>query len=253
MPYFFLSMAAHDGPMKLANWIKRAWQRPVNDDTMSFETTCFLLTTQVPRPTERRADPRVLPFLPLARLERAAGESLCRIRNISAGGMMAEVSEPLEAEEAVTIEIHSHRRIPARVAWIRGPNAGFRFDETVDLRAIFSNGRPRIGYRPRPPRMDMSCPATLRIAGLFHHVEIRDISAGGMKVALATRVAEGTPVIVAVDHLKPVRGRIRWWTGGIAGIAFEQMLPFEDLILWLGKRIEIASVMEAARRYDHRP
>lgn len=236
------------GPMKLGDWIKRAWRRPPEDDDLSFETACFLLTTQVPRPTERRADPRVLPFLPLARLERVAGASLCRIRNISAGGMMAELSEPVDADEAIIIEIHSHRRIPARVAWIRGANAGFRFDETVDLRTIFSNGRPRIGYRPRPPRMEMSCPATLRIAGLFHHVDIRDISAGGIKVALATRVAEGTPVIVAVDHLRPVRGRIRWWTDGIAGVAFEQMLPFEDLILWLGKRIEIASVEETVRR-----
>ncbi|WP_106639921.1 PilZ domain-containing protein [Allosphingosinicella vermicomposti] len=234
--------------MTLGDWIKRAMGRGAGEDELSFETACVQLTTQIPRPTDRRADPRVLPFLPIARLERAMGESLCRIRNISAGGMMAQCADPLEADEAVTIEVHSDRRIPARVAWIREGNAGFRFDAAVDVRTIFSSGRPRIGYRPRPPRMEISCAATIRIAGIFHHVTIEDISAGGMKVALPKRVRDGTPVIVTVDHLKPVRGRIRWWKDGIAGIAFDRMLPFEDLILWLGKRIEIASVMGAARR-----
>jgi hypothetical protein len=229
--------------MTLSDWIKR--RRGGVDDAVAFDTALFSLTTQVPRPTERRADPRALPFLPVAKLVRASGDSLCRIRNISAGGLMAEVTEALDAEEAVTIEIHSGRRIPANVAWIRDANAGFRFAAEVDIRTVFSGERPRIGYRPRPPRLDLGCKATVRIGRVFHEVAVQDISAGGMKVALAASGIAGKKVVVTIEHLPPVKGSVRWWKDGMAGIAFDRMLPFEELTGWLGKRIDVASVRGA--------
>ena len=229
--------------MKLGRWIRR--RRRISDEA-AFDSACVSLTTQVPRPTERRADPRVVPLLPAAKLVRDGGESLCRIHNMSAGGLLAELSDgdvPPEPGEILVIELRSDRRMTAGVAWVRGRNVGLRFAAEVDLRTIFSGVRPRIGYRPRPPRLELNCTATVRIGGVYHKVEVRDISGGGMKVALGGKDLAGKKAVVTVEHLPPVRGEVRWQTGGMAGIAFDQMLSFDELALWLGKRIEVASVL----------
>ena len=59
----------------------------------SFESTTFTLSTAVPRPSERRSDPRLLPTLRVAKLVGPAGEQLIRVRNISAGGLAAETAQ----------------------------------------------------------------------------------------------------------------------------------------------------------------
>lgn len=229
--------------MNLGRWIRR--KRRTSDEA-AFESAHVSLTTQVPRPTERRADPRVLPLLPIAKLIRGNMESPCRVRNMSAGGLMAELADgdsPPEAGEIVIVELRSDRRMTAEVAWVRERNVGLRFTAEVDLRTVFSGVRPRIGYRPRPPRLDLRCTATVRIGGVYHKVEVRDISAGGMKVALSGKDLVGKQAVVTVEHLPPVRGEVRWHADGMAGIAFDRMLTFDELALWLGKRIEVASVL----------
>lgn len=229
--------------MKLGRWIRR---RRRTSDEAAFDSACVSLTTQVPRPTERRADPRVVPLLPAAKLVREGGESLCRIHNMSAGGLLAELAEddaPPEPGEIVVVELRSDRRLTAGVAWVRGQNIGLRFAAEVDLRTIFSGVRPRIGYRPRPPRLDLRCTATVRIDGVYHKVEVQDISAGGMKVALTGKDLAGKEAVVTVENLPPVRGEVRWRANGMAGIAFDRMLSFDELARWLGKRIEVASVL----------
>ena len=69
----------------------------------ALETTLFSLTTDVPRPTDNRADERLLALLPVAKLVAADWQDLCRIRNISAGGIMAETTVPHETGTAVRV------------------------------------------------------------------------------------------------------------------------------------------------------
>ncbi|HEY6916834.1 MAG TPA: PilZ domain-containing protein [Allosphingosinicella sp.] len=231
--------------MKLARWFTRT--RSEGDD-VAFETALFTLTTQVPRPTERRADPRVLPFLPVAKLIVEGYEQLCRVRNLSAGGLMAEVVSLPPAGAEVAIEFDSARQVAGEVAWVRGSNIGVKFDSSVDLRAIFSGERPHIGYRPRPPRLDMQCQATVRVDGVYHKVAVQDVSTGGMKVALRLGKSKlGRKAVVAVESLDPVRGTIRWSKGGMTGIAFERPIAFEELARWMGKRVDVASVMATTK------
>lgn len=232
--------------MGISAWIRKR-QRGNADDMVAFGTALVSLTTQVPRPTERRADPRVLPFLPIARIEHAGGAELCRIRNISAGGLMAEAVTTPSAGAAVTIEIDSGCRLPGTVAWIREDNVGIRFDSRVDLRALFSGERPRIGYRPRPPRLDMKCRATVRLGGVYHHVDVEDVSAGGIKLRLSLAKAAGRKAVVAIEGMTPVRGQVRWSKDGMTGIAFDRMIPFEELVRWMAKRIDVAAVSASVK------
>jgi hypothetical protein len=78
--------------------------------------------------------------------------------------------------------------------------------------------------------------------GLYHQVEVQNISLGGIKVFLPMKECAGKDVLVTVESLRAIKGTIRWAKDGMMGIVFHQPLSFEELAEWLGKRIEVASL-----------
>jgi len=215
-------------------------------EEIALESTVFSLSAQVPRPSERRTDGRQLALLPAARLIGEHGECLCRVRNISAGGLMAETPTPPPVDTPVEIELVAGQRIPGKVVWTRRASVGVKFEKDVDLRELLASRKQRDGYRARPPRLDVSCGGTVRIGGLYHQVEVQDISLGGLKVELAEWQAPGKPVVVTVESLRPIKGSIAWSKGGKTGIVFDKPLKFEELAEWMGKRLEVASLKAGA-------
>ena len=214
---------------------------------MAFESATFSLSTQVPRPTNRRAEDRIAPDLPVAKLVLEDREDFCRVRNISAGGVMVETTGYVPpVDTPLHIEFNSHHRMRGRVVWIRPPMMGIKFDETVDLRELLARPAPRGGHVQRPPRLEMRCGATVRLGKLYHKVEVRDISQGGVKVRINDWTCVGKPAVVTVENLRPVKGIIRWYREGHAGIIFDKPLSFEELAEWLGKRVEVASLKTGA-------
>ena len=220
-------------------------------DEFAEESTLFSLSTDVPRPTNRRTDERFVTILPAAKLVTDTANYICRIKNISAGGLMAEVTCPIEVGEQVYIEMNSEQRIPGRIVWRREGSVGLKFDRDIDLRELLANRRPRRGFQPRPPRLEVTCGATVQIGKYYHSVEVHDISLGGMKVALSDWQCTGKSVIVTIESLRPVRGTVRWYKGGHAGIVFDKPLAFEELAEWMGKRLEVASLRTGA--WDKKP
>ena len=118
-----------------------------NSDEFAAESTLFSLSTAIPRPTEKRTETRLLTLLPLAKLVTENAQILCRIKNISTGGLMAEAVGEHPVGTRIYIEIGSNQRIPGEVAWTRNTNIGVKFDQNVDLRELLANRRPRNGYR----------------------------------------------------------------------------------------------------------
>jgi hypothetical protein len=208
----------------------------------ALDSTIFSLTTDVPRPTDTRTDDRLLALLPVGKLIADDWQDLCRIRNISAGGLMAQTARTHEAGVPLIVELNSNQQMPGTLVWTRGTTVGIKFDQNVDLREILANRRPRIGFRPRPTRLDINCGATVRMGGLYYKVEVRDISLGGLKIYLPDRECLGKDVVITVDSLRPVKGAIRWHEDGMAGIVFDRPLTFDELAEWLSKRIEVASL-----------
>lgn len=70
----------------------------------------------------------------MARIRRpGAPESVSvRVRNLSAGGLMAETPEPLDPEGAVEVEVRGLGWIPGRIAWHTEGRTGIAFDRPVD-------------------------------------------------------------------------------------------------------------------------
>jgi len=211
------------------------------DADVALESTTFSLSTAVPRPVDRRSDERVIPLLKVAKLIAAEGERLIRVRNISAGGLMAEISDPPNVGDQVDVELSS-QKIPSTVTWIREGLAGIKFDQNVDLGELLAGRKPRHGFRSRPPRLTVDCKASVRVGKIYYTVAVHDISLGGMKVEPIEEYCVGRKVIVVVESLRPIKGEVRWYSDRRAGIVFDTPLDFEELAEWVGKRLEVASL-----------
>jgi hypothetical protein len=216
------------------------------EDELADESTLFSLTTEVPRPTDRRTDERLLALLPVAKLVTDGSQELCRIKNISAGGLHVESTREIPSGTSLYVELAFEQRIPGTVVWTRGTSLGIKFDGDVDLRELLANRKPRAGYRPRPPRLDITCGATVKIGRLYHKSEVRDISLGGLKVGLHDWECVGKAATVSIESLRPIEGRVRWYKTGMAGILFDKPLRFDELAEWMGKRLEVASLRTGA-------
>ena len=227
---------------------RKPLQRPLGDDNVAFESTTFSLSTAVPRPPERRVDERMMAMLRVAKIiEENGREQLVRVRNMSAGGLMAEIGHPVRVEDQVSIELSS-QKIPATVVWIREGTAGFKFAQNIDLGELLAGRKPRHGFRPRPPRLEVNCKASVKVDKTYYTVDVHDISLAGIKVEPIEEYCLGHKVVVVVESLRPVRGEVRWFADRKAGIVFDQPLSFEELAEWIGKRLEMATLKSAVKR-----
>ena len=134
-----------------------------------------------------------------------------------------------------------HRRFVA-VLWSREDLVGLKFDQALDLGELLAGRKPRHGFRPRPPRLRISCKASVRIGKLYYNVEVHDISLEGMKVEPIEEYCVGKKVVVVVESLRPINGEVRWYSDRRAGIVFDSPLEFNELTEWVGKRLELASL-----------
>lgn len=69
-----------------------------------------------------------------------------RIRNLSAGGLMGEVSGSLQRGDAVEVELRGVGKVSGHIAWRQGDRTGISFDVEID---------PKLARKPvgatRPP------------------------------------------------------------------------------------------------------
>jgi hypothetical protein len=208
----------------------------------AFESTTVSLSTAVPRPSERRNDERVSAMLRVGKLTDTSGsEQLVKIKSLSAGGVMVIVTRPPAIGEQVSLEVSS-QRIPGSVIWIREDMAGVKFESDVDLGELLAGRKPRHGFRPRPPRLQIPCKASVRVGKTYYTVDVHDISLGGIKVQPIEEYCVGKKVVVVVESLRPIKGEVRWYSDRKAGIVFDQALDFDELAEWVGKRLELASL-----------
>jgi hypothetical protein len=196
--------------------------------------TSFSTSARAPEPPERRQRDRIVTILRVGTLIVDGHRELCLIRNMSAGGLMAHVYSALQPGRDVIVELKTSQQIKGRVIWVRDDNAGIAFDQPVDITAMLAN--PAVldnGWRPRMPRVEVDRLATLRVGATTHWVQIRDISQGGVKIECEQPIEIGSPVVLTPEHLDPVAGTVRWQHDAACGIAFNQPIPFDQLINWL--------------------
>jgi PilZ domain len=198
------------------------------------EETIFSFSQQAPQPPERRREARHLTILRVGALIGPDGRELCLIRNISAGGLMAHVYSHHARGARVAVELKSNQAVPGEVVWADESNVGIEFDQPIDVEEMLSSQAAlENGWRPRLPRVEVDRLATLRCGARLYGVNTRDISQGGVKVEADQPLEVGREVVLTMEKFRPLAGVVRWSSDGLAGIAFNHLIPFHELMQWL--------------------
>lgn len=207
-------------------------------ESQPVETTLYSLSDAPPSAdSDRREGERHMTLYRVGSILVEDRRELCLIKNISAGGMMIRLYCTVAEGSSVTIELKSGQPIHGRVSWIRDHNAGIAFDQPIDVIDVLSSTME--GPRPRMPRIEASCHATLRDGANVLRVRVCDVSQGGVKIQCETILTPGSDIIITLPGLEPQPGLACWHENGFTGITFNRLLPLPELVAWLQEHREI--------------
>ena len=203
-------------------------------DIQPVETTLYSLSDAAPTPlvdSDRREGDRHMTLYRVGSIIVEERRELCLIKNISAGGMMIRLYCSIAESTSVTVELKSGQPIRGHISWTRDHHAGVDFDEPIDVIDILSATMD--GPRPRMPRIETNCFATLRDGVSTLRVRVCDVSQGGAKIECDAPLSQGADVIITLPGLPPQPGIACWNHGGFIGITFNRLLPLGELVDWL--------------------
>ena len=162
-----------------------------------------------PIPSERRDGERYLTLFRVGSVMIEDRRELCLIKNISAGGMMIRPYCKLEPGALVSVELKRGEQIPGTVNWVRDDSAGVTFDEPIDVVELLATSME--GPRPRMPRVEVRCIASVRQGSNVYGMRAHDVSQGGLKVESSRDLEVGAEVLV--DSC-PAFPQSRPWSAG---------------------------------------
>ena len=201
-------------------------------DELPVEKTFYSLSDAPPTaPRERREGDRHLTLYRVGSMTIDKRRELCLIKNISAGGMMIRAYCSMHDDMALAVELKSGHPIKGKVSWVRDLNVGVSFDEPIDVIEILSASMD--GPRPRMPRIEVACFATVREGATTYRIHARDISQGGIKLETLTMLPRNSDVVVTLPGLAPIPGVVRWVDDGFCGITFNRLVALPQLVNWL--------------------
>lgn len=196
-------------------------------------------------PRMRGAAPRearVTTIFLIGKLLSRHGETLCRIRNLSSGGLMAETHVPLAVGDLVQIELKVGDRLPGTVRWTHAGRMGVAFDAPVEVGALLARAAIRTVEQKlvRAPRFAVDCPIELGVEGRRRAGRLVNLSQGGARLNADFEPEKGQLVALAIPGLPERQASVRWIGDGALGLGFAEPLAFEELGVWLAERCQQA-------------
>ena len=198
---------------------------------LPVDTTAYSLSSKPPAPPERREGDRHLTLFRVGAMTVNGRRELCLIKNISEGGMMIRPYCDLAEGTPLIIELKTGYSVPCTVSWRRDGSIGVEFESPVDVLEILSTAQE--GPRPRMPRIEVDCFATVRDGGRIYRMRVHDVSQGGVKLESAVIVESGADLVVSLPGLDPQAAAVRWNEDGFLGVTFNRLLPLTELVNWL--------------------
>ncbi|WP_395328364.1 PilZ domain-containing protein [Novosphingobium sp. BL-8H] len=178
---------------------------------------------------------RVTTILLIGKLAAGSRETLCRVRNISETGMMAEVHGSFIVDEPVEVTLKAGDTLTGTVRWNRAGRIGVAFDGRVDVPELLAHAAMRTGIEgiARGPRFTADCPVALLVVGYRHPARLVDISQGGARVTVASAMPRDQLLGVSIPGLGEREAAVRWVGAEACGLVFLEPLSFADLGPWL--------------------
>jgi hypothetical protein len=198
---------------------------------LPVDSTAYSLSLKAPVPSDRRDGERHLTLFRVGAMTVDGRRELCLIKNISEGGMMIRPYCDLTEGAQLTIELKTGFLVDCTVAWVREGSVGVEFATPVDIVEILSSSQD--GPRPRMPRIEVDCFATVRDGGEVHRMRVHDVSQGGIKLESTRVIDRGTDLVVSLPGLDPQPAAVRWSEDGYLGVTFNRLLPLAELVCWL--------------------
>ena len=209
------------------------------------EQTVFSIHEEVPEYTQRRQETRLLTLLRVGTIIVDGRRELCLLRNISTMGLMIHVYSHLDEGQTVQVEMKTGQQIGGRVKWIKESSVGLEFEEPIDVMAMLASDLVSSSdQKPRMPRVEVRAPATLRMGGHSYRVTTCDISQGGVKVVIDAMLPPDAEVVLSMEGFHSLHGVVRWCTGAAAGLTFNTVVPWPQLVSWLKERRDIGPPRE---------
>jgi hypothetical protein len=174
------------------------------------------------RGTERFA----LLLLRSAKLLADGVEQLCIVRDVSSRGVNLRIFHRLPPATDWRLETAAGDLIAMHHVWERDGEAGFHFDEPIDVSAFVAAKCP---FSKRPVRLRVHHPATLFRGGQELQAVIHDISRQGARIETATRLAVGQTVQLKARGLPDFEATVRWRREPCYGLVFARLMTLEEL------------------------
>jgi hypothetical protein len=198
------------------------------------EETIFSFASDAPAPCARGDEPRRMTTLRVGTMTIEGRRELCLVRNVSAGGLRAHVYSPLKQGQPVSVELKTNQQTAGSVSWVDGATVGISFDEEIDIAELLASQiEGEGGMQPRMPRVEVDCLGELRIGARLYPINTCDMSQGGARIEIDHPLRVGDNVVLTLRKLRPLQGVVSWYQHGQGGIAFNQVVPFHELVTWL--------------------
>ncbi|WP_242123779.1 PilZ domain-containing protein [Sphingobium sp. Sx8-8] len=178
---------------------------------------------------------RVTTILLIGKMFSRHGEALCRIRNLSSGGLMAEAHVPLTEDDPVRIELKAGDQLSGRVRWTTAGRMGIAFDQPIEVGETLARAMVRTAEQGlvRAPRFAVDCPVELRSDGRRHTGRLINVSQGGARLEADLLAEKDQLLTLQIPGLPERRGGVRWVGDGALGLSFVEPFAFDELGLWL--------------------
>lgn len=195
------------------------------------ETTLYSLSEDAPPCPERRSGERYVSLLRVGALTVDGRRELCLIRNVSAGGMMIRPYSPVSVGARIMVELKHGESVSGAAQWADGGLVGVVFDQPIDVLALLSapDGQPR----PRMPRIELNCTATLRHEKTVFRAPVMNISQGGICVDSPVDLPIGSDIVITLSGLHAAAAVVKWRDGAYHGIGFNRVYPVAELMRFL--------------------
>lgn len=195
------------------------------------EKTVYSLSEKTPERPDRRSDERYVSLLRVGALTIEGRRELCLIRNVSAGGMMIRPYSPIEVETHLRIELKQGDPVSGIVQWADKGLVGVTFDEPIDVLALLNAASEQ--PKPRMPRIEIDCTASLRYNEFVFRADVANISQGGICVNSPVDLEPDSDVVVTIAGLRPTAGIVKWQEGELFGIGFNRVYAVSELMTFL--------------------
>jgi hypothetical protein len=183
---------------------------------------------------ERRGPERAVAVLMNAGIAQGGRNGLCRIRNLSSGGIMVETRVPMAVDAPVSLQLRSGREIEGKVHWSKDHLAGIAL-AAADAEELLGDraAHPPVATWGAYPRFARLAPAYIIINHRRQRCGMAAISLADVSLTGMGDLRAGQLVRVGMDGLGEHLAEISHVEGETALASFAQPLLFKPLEQWL--------------------